>query len=107
MKLSEADRQQIVDWINDKCGNMRCTCCGQGHWVVGEISTLSLGFDVHTTRFHYHDGMPQVTILCGNCGHLVHFSPGVMGFKPTPPKPPAIEQDADQGGGAAGGPNGS
>lgn len=91
MKLTDADRQTIADWIGKKCGSMRCTCCGHGQWEVGPFSTLALGFDLHTTRFHYHDGMASVTILCTNCGHMVQFSPAVMGFTPTPPKPPAIE----------------
>lgn len=85
MKLNSADQTKVKDWIQAKCGNLRCVCCGHGQWQILDISTLSIGFDTHTTRFHYHDGLPQVTLACGNCAHLVAFSPALMGLKPDEP----------------------
>ena len=85
MKLSEADKQKILAWLNTKCGPMRCTCCGLGQWTLVDICTLTIGHDIHTTRFHYHEGIPQVTVACNNCGHMIFFNPAIMGFKPDQP----------------------
>lgn len=85
MKLSDADRQKIADWIQSKCGQLRCVCCGTARWTLLDFSTLPIGIDLHTTRFHYHAGLPQVTIACEHCAHLVSFSAAMIGFKPDEP----------------------
>ncbi len=85
MILTEADKKQVVEWLNKKCPQMRCVCCGVGKWAVLEVSTLPIGIDLHTTRFHYHAGLPQVGILCQECGHILYFSANALGFKPDPP----------------------
>jgi hypothetical protein len=90
MQLSDADKQKITEWIAAKCGQMRCVCCGNGKWILFDFATLSIGFDVHTTRFYYHQGLPQITIACQDCGHLVFFSPGILGLKPDEPEPENI-----------------
>lgn len=97
MQLSESDKQHIINWLNEKCGQMRCTCCGVGNWTLLDISTLPIGFDVRSTRFFYHQGLPQVTVACSNCGHLLNFSPGIMGLKPEPPEEMElpIQQETD------------
>lgn len=84
MKLTSKNQKIILDWINNKCGNMRCTCCGNGKWSIMDFSTLQIGFDLNTTRFHFHEGMPLASIACENCGHIVQFNTGIMGIKPTP-----------------------
>jgi len=85
MNLNETDRQKILDWINQKCGQMRCVCCGTGRWTLLGFATLPIGFDVHTTRFYYHSGIPQIAIACENCAHMVYFNAAMMGFKPDEP----------------------
>ena len=85
MKLSDADLQKVTDWIKTKCGEMHCVCCGSGSWAITGISTLPIGFDIHTSRFHYHEGLPQIAIACTHCAHLVYFSTAMMGFKPDEP----------------------
>lgn len=96
MKLDEADKQRVISWISEKCGQMRCTCCGMGQWTLVDISTLSIGHNLHTTRFHYHEGVTQVTLICNNCGHMVFFSPALIGFRPDlPPQVPAEKQPSN------------
>jgi hypothetical protein len=85
MQLSEADRQKILDWITQKCGKMRCTCCGNGQWTIIGAATLPIGFDLHTTRFFYSEGIPQISIACNNCGHMLFFNSGIIGFRPDEP----------------------
>lgn len=92
MKLTPENQKIIFDWIGDKCGQMRCTCCGHGAWTIADLSTLQIGFDLDTTRFHYHQGLPVVSIFCNNCGHIIQFSPGVMGIKPVPVPEAKVEE---------------
>ena len=86
MTLSEEDKKIILDWINEKCGAMRCTCCGYGNWTLVDFSTMPIGIDVRTTRYYYAQGLPQVSIACTNCGHLLFFSPKIMGIEPHAPE---------------------
>lgn len=86
MRLNEADKQRVQLWITSKCGQMRCVCCGTARWTLFDASSLTIGFDVHTTRFHYHEGIPLISVGCENCGHVVFFSANVLGFKPDEPK---------------------
>lgn len=93
MKLNEVDRKKVSEWINEKCGQLRCVCCGTGKWTLIDIATLTIGFDTHTTRFYYHQGIPHIGIACSNCGHMVFFNAAIMGFKPDEPKQTEIIQD--------------
>jgi|GEM_PF-1388656 len=85
MQLTEADKQKIADWINDKCGLLRCICCGMSQWTLLDGATIQIGFNLHTTRFHYHEGIPMVSIACTRCGYMLFFNAGVIGFTPDPP----------------------
>jgi hypothetical protein len=85
MQLTEEDKKRVLDWISAKCGGMRCTCCGLGNWGLNDHASIFLGVDVHTTRFFYHAGFQAVSLICANCGHVVFFNTGVIGFKPDQP----------------------
>jgi hypothetical protein len=89
MKVSKENRDMILDWLKAKCGNLRCMCCGNGKWNLSDISMIHIGFDLDSTRFHYHEGMPAVAIVCDTCGHIEFFASGVLGIKP---KAPEIEE---------------
>lgn len=97
MQLSGEDREEIAEWIDEKCEQgMRCKCCGRQNWVVFEFCTISLGFDVRSTRFHYSQGLPQVPLICGHCGHILYFSPAVMGIEPEQPEEKDIPEAAPE-----------
>lgn len=85
MILTEADQTKVQKWLEKKCGQLRCFCCGHAQWQLMNISGITLGFDTHTTRFHYHDGVPTVSIACSNCAHLVSFAAVLLGLTPDPP----------------------
>ena len=91
MLINEQDKADVVAWLNDKCGQMRCFCCGYAKWEVIPLATLPIAFDLRSTRFFYSQGLPQVGVLCTNCGHLLYFSPQVMGIKPDEPQPAPVE----------------
>ena len=95
MELAKKDQEKVIKWIKDKCGQMRCFCCGEGQWTVASATTVAIGYNVHTTRFHYHQGIPTVTLVCSNCGHMVHFNAVVLGFQPDTPKVHQVQGDGD------------
>lgn len=95
MTLSEDDKKKISDWISEKCGQMRCTCCGYGKWQLLDSATLPIGFDVRSTRFYYHQGIPQITVACTNCGHMLFFNPAIMGIRPEAPEEKEIDVSKD------------
>ena len=92
MNLLEKDQQNIKQWIQEKCGAMKCFCCGSGKWQILPFSAITLGFDVHSTRFYYHQGIPQIGVRCNYCGHIVWFSTAILGFQPDKPKEEKIEK---------------
>lgn len=87
MEISSENKEKIVKWLESKCGVMRCFCCGGQRWELIGHSAIQLGFDLKSTRFHYHAGTPVVSVVCVNCGHLLNFLPGLMGIVPDPPTP--------------------
>jgi len=94
MQLSQPDRERIAEWIQTKCGQLRCTCCGYGIFEIVPLATLPIGVDLHSMRFFYAHGVPQVSVGCRNCGHLLIFSSEIMGFKPDAPPPVPIPEGA-------------
>lgn len=58
---------------------------GNAQWELLDFSSIQIGFDTQTTRFHYHEGLPLVTIVCKTCGHLVNFAAAAVGLKPADP----------------------
>jgi hypothetical protein len=90
MELTEKDKQRIIRWLQEKCGSMRCTCCGMPNWEILPAASLPIGVDLHSMRFFYSQGIPQVGVVCTNCGHTLYFNPGVMGFRPDEPKPAPV-----------------
>ena len=90
MKLNESDKASVAKWLGDKCGQMRCFCCGNARWQLLENTAIQIGFDTRTTRFHYHEGVPVVMVACENCGHILNFAAALLGLKPEqPPVDPA------------------
>lgn len=91
MKLSDQHRKVVTDWLSERCGQMRCFCCGNGKWQVVDLSGIQVGFDLKTTRFHYHEGLPLVYVACEHCAHIVSFAPAIMGIRAD--QPPAAHPE--------------
>ena len=81
MQLTEDDQRRFSEWLSEKCGSLRCFCCGMSSWVTGG-AYLSVGYDPRTTKVHYHEGIPHIAIVCPNCGYIMSFSTAVMGIVP-------------------------
>ena len=95
MQLSVQDQNRFREWIQNKPGLMRCTCCGLGNWEIG-LGGIVLGIDLRSTRFFYHQGLPVVSLICKNCGQVLFFSAAVMGFKPDEPETIPVSEPRPQ-----------
>ncbi|MDH5184339.1 MAG: zinc ribbon domain-containing protein [Gammaproteobacteria bacterium] len=91
MTISKDDQKLIAKWIQEKCGQLRCTCCGHSNWQILELAALPIGIDLRTTRFYYSQGVPQINVVCTNCGYTLLFNPSVMGIEPNKPQPEEID----------------
>ena len=93
MQLSAEDQNKFKEWLQKKTGAsiFRCTCCGLGHWDIAPCASILLGFNTHTTRFFYHQGIPVFSVTCTNCGHMLLFSAAIVGFAPDPVPVVAVE----------------
>ena len=99
MQLTESDQETIKQWIESRVGaSVRCFICGRNQWSLSSGS-LVVGYDVHTGRIHYMDGIPMVGLICNNCGHVVWFSALMMGLQPEPAEVelPQAEKQSAQG----------
>ena len=97
MNLTDEDKKRIVDQIQEKCGSIKCFCCGSQKWALIDFATLPIGFDIHTTRFYYHQGIPQISLACSNCGHMMLFNAGILGLKPDQPQAYEIQDESGNG----------
>jgi hypothetical protein len=82
MKLTTDDQEKVKAWITDKCGNMRCFCCGMPNWNIVDIASLSIAMNPKSGRVFYSQGIPVANVVCANCGHVVTFSANMLGLKP-------------------------
>lgn len=94
MKLSKENTDLVIKWLNEKCGQLRCTSCGHAKWEIAQ-GNIMLGFNPKTTRFHYNEGLPVVSVACTNCGKIEFFSTGIMGIRPEPIPEENIEKGED------------
>jgi hypothetical protein len=97
MLLSQEDQNRFREWIEKKCGALRCTCCGRGQWEIAPFASILLAVDTHTTRFFYHQGIPLVSLTCKDCGHMVFFSANIVGFLADQPPLAALDADPKTG----------
>lgn len=97
MPLTQTDQEKVSRWLEEKCGNLRCSCCGFGRWSILDIATMPIGFNLYSTQFLYNQGVPQVTIFCTHCGHMLFFNPDVIGLLPKgPAQDSGPEQEEEQ-----------
>ena len=85
VQLTEEDLEKVKKWLEERAGQgFRCFVCGLGHWSILPNVAITSMFDTYTGRIFYMDGIPQVAVLCNDCGHIVWFSARVMGLLPEP-----------------------
>jgi hypothetical protein len=64
--------QRAVDWLRSRCPALRCTACGGGEWVIGEL--------IQAPSPSGRTALPLVPVICRNCAHTTFFSAVPMGL---------------------------
>lgn len=75
-------RSKIVERIEEKAPLLACSVCGNKsmilvdgflkHPLTSDSSKMVIG----------GKSLPTIGLICSNCGHLIEFSTGVLGFLP-------------------------
>lgn len=75
------DVKKVQNWLATKAPNLKCPSCGGkdfaaeqivGAAIVGPDNGLSLG----------GPHVPELLVVCSNCGHIIHFSATMIGVSP-------------------------
>jgi hypothetical protein len=79
--MKPEEKQRVIQWINEKCPNLKCECCGSQRWSLNEHiiapvnlenGSLALGGSMTMT--------PQVILTCSNCGNTKYFNAVMIGL---------------------------
>ena len=77
-KLSTAQREKAVTWLNEKIPDIKCPLCGNPEWSVAPFfAEIPIA-----TRTHVREGSFFRVILasCSTCHVMFHFNPVEMGL---------------------------
>lgn len=78
MALTEAQQQQLRNWLDSKGAKPGCSVCGHTKWDAGDITNAPV--------FRPHESppstlsIPEVQVVCANCGYIMHFSAAQVGL---------------------------
>jgi hypothetical protein len=74
-------REKVIRFLDSKAPGLSCPVCKQKNFILGN------GFVNESVIDHLEQGviiggpsMPEVVIVCSNCGNILKFSAGVMGL---------------------------
>lgn len=80
-KLTPADKQKVVDWLNKKGKTANCPVCQANSWMVGDDlinAMLFAGNNVIIGGPTY----PMAILVCTNCAYTRHFMAVPIGLLP-------------------------
>jgi hypothetical protein len=77
MKLGEAHKNQVRDWLDSKvpAGQQACPVCQQTNWKIGD-SLVSMPVVGEKPNI----AIPFVSLACENCGHARFFFAKMIGL---------------------------
>ena len=77
--MKPKEKQKISEWINKKCRNMKCECCGSKIWNLNEHIIAPV--NVQNGSLALGGSMtPQVILTCSNCGNTKYFNAVMIGL---------------------------
>lgn len=76
--FSKEKQEKATKWLNDKLQNKKCECCGDNTWHVADFLVAPPRFESGTILGG--KVMPQVAIICNNCGNTKYFNAIKMGI---------------------------
>ncbi len=98
-KLTKAENDKIIAWLNEKGKNHACPFCAQNTWGIPDY--LHSGSAYHGPGRVGGMSYPQVMVACNNCSYIRTFMAipilGMEAFEP-PKKEEATEKKSEEGG---------
>lgn len=80
-KFFDKEKQEkAVNWINQKCPNLKCECCHQTTWSLAGDLVMPMPFTGGAGLIIGGASYPQLQIVCNNCGNTKFFNAVVMGL---------------------------
>jgi len=78
MALTDDQRRQFQQWLNEKGVKTNCPACGARRWATGDIVAppVRVGRKLKVGGDH----VPLVQLICGHCGHVMHFAAKIAGL---------------------------
>jgi hypothetical protein len=78
MPLSPDERQQLIEWLNSKAGELRCQICGRNDWTLGNELTALVAME--GSNLNLGRQVPVVALVCSNCYHVLLFAGVPLGL---------------------------
>lgn len=78
MNLTEEKQRIAVEWVRDRCQDMKCSACGSGAFqVAGLVATPNAPIQIGGNCIAF------VAFSCKDCGNTYFFQESaVFGFEP-------------------------
>lgn len=94
-KLSESDKRQIANWLNERARSNHCPSCGSNNWSMGD--------DLFNLMPYTGGGMiiggptyPVVFLVCNHCAYVRQYMAMPMGiFEESSEKSSSSDGHAD------------
>jgi hypothetical protein len=75
----ESHKAKVDAWLNEKCPTLRCSACGKDSFGLPPLGIIP---EVTGMPMWLGGGMPVMSLVCVECGHIELFSAMVMGLFP-------------------------
>ena len=87
MKMTQAQMQQVVDWVNEKLpGGWKCSFCGERkRWKIDPTLFNHLEYDPEYGHFPGQKEIAGIFIFCSHCGHMNLMDVETIGIKNLAP----------------------
>ena len=81
-KISDTEKQAIIDKLNSRIQHLECPMCHSRNFIIAD------GYFNSTIQPHLNGvvlggpSIPNIGIVCNHCGFISHHAIGVLGLLP-------------------------
>lgn len=79
-KLSEKQKQKIIDWLNQKGASNPCPSCGHRQKTIHDELITYQSFSLNGNMMLGGPQTPVALVFCNNCLHVEHYFAVPMGI---------------------------
>ncbi len=78
--FSKEKQEKAIKWLEEKWKNKQCECCGENDWEVLDHLVTPVRYDESGISLSNVRLIPQIIIVCINCGYTKYFNSVIMGI---------------------------